>query len=57
MSAFNIARVGKQLLENKKFSSVQIKQPRLKAGLNFINRLSKASKGKYYEIYPLKISL
>ncbi|MGD1007854.1 MAG: CDP-glycerol glycerophosphotransferase family protein [Ignavibacteriaceae bacterium] len=41
MSAFNIAEVGKNLLENKKFYVAQTKKPKLKSGVNFINRLSK----------------
>jgi hypothetical protein len=44
MSAFNIAEVGKRLLKNKKFNKAKLKKPYLKTGLNFINRISKASK-------------
>jgi hypothetical protein len=61
MSAFNIAGVGKNLLKynnsySPKIKKKNIKTKNIKTKMNFINRLSKTSKGNCYEIYPLKIS-
>lgn len=56
MSAFYIAEVGRLLLDDKKYYNTKTKELQAKSGLNFINRLSNKSKGKYYEIYPFKIS-
>lgn len=55
-SAYHIAEAGRTLLNNEKFNSADRKNKLIKPRLNFINRFSKTSGRKYYEIYPFKIS-